>query len=448
MPVNVSFKYKSPFGFRTGSRKRQVIADVRGVDVDGKPISGQNLVINLSPDGSVPSRLSLTPGQYEVVMRLGYGLYGRAQVRVDEKRGVASPILSNVKVEARLPKVQIHSLEKQKVPTKSVNTEVGEFLHFRPFVSEPASELLSPVATAGRAINIALASDCNLLASLSRTDMTVHELATAYCGTVAGISIGPYKSRPHAAVALTSGELPATFVASNIRRSYLLLVEGDKLSRLSYRVDRDVKSPEKVHLYGISKKGNLARPLLSPEDEALDALLRYQCSGDIRAAKQIASNSRKRLNNLARAPLFSLACAYLMPRWNETDERFLGALDWLDELQNALPDLPDPSIIKAAILVRRAWTGLDANAPLRDRVKREEQALEIVSGSLHKGWPAMRFGLPLLSEVFARLVASIDDDVVHKDEKTYQQLTQAEKLFSWLSGRVDITQAFTSIELW
>ncbi|KVH40124.1 hypothetical protein WT01_02945 [Burkholderia cepacia] len=203
-----------------------------------------------------------------------------------------------------------------------------------------------------------------------------------------------------------------------------------------------MKSSERFEVFRGSAF-NEERAVLRAADPVLDALLRYQRSGDLLEAQKVVDANKERLKDVRRYPMFCLASAYLMPLWKENDVKTASSFPWLDALGDVLPQLPDVAIIKAALYMRRRWSELGRDEPLTNREWRHNEAAKLAVESMGRGVPAYRFGFLLLSEVLD-IVAQAG---ALSDERS-RVCQRAGDVVAWLSRRVDPAQSCTSIELW
>lgn len=446
--MKVSFRLSSPDASPAPAADYTVVADVYQFRKNGPRLFLGNYPITISRHPQLNSVLDLPDGSYQVTLNFGDGR--SAVVSVDDSVPEVKGGLKVCEVTVAGPTNIEHVLPKGR-------RQVASFEAFRALGSAVASfgSTHGPSAVPDSDdgvfdIDVVVTPTRDFLQYLNRDDLHTREMAAAYLGFVTGIQL-PGRSLARSpqlnqhAFALAGPALALTeHMSPKQKRFALLSLSGKSLDSVTFRPDLEVKGAEKFTVSREVDAEGRRRPLLKTEDSRLDAILRFQCLGDMRGAMSIADfEGQKRLDPVEH-PLWSLASAYTMSSRLVSDAKVVKSIPWLDELEVQMPSLPDPQIIQAALLVCRDWSSLKRDSRLADKEHREERAYTLAFEALSKGPPAFRFGFPLLSDVFAMLSVSRNERMAGLS----QMAKRTSALMAWFSTRVDVSQGCTSIRLW
>ncbi|MCU6502430.1 hypothetical protein LPN04_31995 [Rugamonas sp. A1-17] len=194
--------------------------------------------------------------------------------------------------------------------------------------------------------------------------------------------------------------------------------------------------------------GNPLSVTVEVKDPKFNALLQFMRGGDLNSAIRVIESSVEILYAKFNNPYAAAAAGYVLVQAAPGTMQVPWKM-WIGNLGRYFKDLPDGEILHATLLLQRGdaqdWDAPDFELHARyfphGAARRHELAAQLILSALGKGPPMFRPGLSLLASNL-RILGSVE---LSTDVRV--SLTEAEKLVTWLSMRVDPVEPFSVFHL-
>lgn len=379
-------------------RPTTLSAHIAGVLSDGRTTYNSEILLTVGDAKNRMNEIELENGFYYVSTTLENGARANSSFNISDQERALGLVVVTLDVATSLDTGSFEKYSRENRKNFSVKYELnsrgGEVVRKR-LGPKVGTGIESVADVNSRALDIQISPDKFLLENLTKPYFDSEHLQAGAIGAITGKAVSNASRHtrlmqvPGYGFPKFKGRLYKNFQPGVHRRRFLMISTKNIDVSLMARPDLEVKGAEELLVF--FEWGRTKSTSIKAKDAALDALLRYQNMSNLSAAQEIVTTHADRLNDIKGNPLFCLAAAYLLPHWRVDQQTLVRTLPWLHELQEHLPNLPDPFIIEATLMLRKPWNEIYPDQEVRECWQINE-ATRTIQSALRRGVPALKFG--------------------------------------------------------
>ena len=181
------------------------------------------------------------------------------------------------------------------------------------------------------------------------------------------------------------------------------------------------------------------------DDPGVTSILGFLQTGDLDSAERLTRQSLQFLNEKEMNPYAAAAAAYALVHSPGAADVSEPWPQWIRNLTNWFPDIPDGPVLLATLLLQRGAGELAVGRPGSSQAHDRQgfhECRKLLLRAVCGGPPIFRLGLRLLAENID-IVRNLEREL----ESPTKELDRAASLVRWMSLRVDTSQPFTVLRV-